>query len=171
MRETLARRLRVERAIRDLGLTEAAKMLGIQKDTLSALEHGKRGAYSGTLEKIARGYGLTVAELLGEEDAGVPKAGAPGTGRLPRVNQECYTLEEITGVMSTLFVDTQERAVNRLVADLTGEPMGYYGTAVVGAAVDRFHATMADAFDEMPEHLEHSARRRREEDEWPPPMA
>jgi len=66
MRESLARRLRVLRAERGLSLTEAAKLCGVQRDTLSALEHGTRGVYSVTLQKIARGYGVPIEELLGE---------------------------------------------------------------------------------------------------------
>lgn len=77
MEKTLARRLRIERAARGLSLTEAAEKIGIRRDTLSALERGKRGAYSGTLEKIAVAYDLSLGELLSEETTVAPKGQAP----------------------------------------------------------------------------------------------
>jgi transcriptional regulator with XRE-family HTH domain len=71
MQEALARKLRVLRAERDLTLNEAEELTGVTRETLGALEHAQRGAQASTLEKIARGYGVPVAELL-EEQPSVP---------------------------------------------------------------------------------------------------
>jgi transcriptional regulator with XRE-family HTH domain len=64
-RESLARRLRTLRAEHQLTLRQAAKKFGVTRDTISALEHGDRGAHVGTLEKLAEGYGVSVEYLLG----------------------------------------------------------------------------------------------------------
>jgi transcriptional regulator with XRE-family HTH domain len=87
MEKTLARRLRIERAARGLSLTEAAEKIGIRRDTLSELERGKRGAYSGTLEKIADAYDLSLGELLSEETTVAPKADAPTPSSGPVIEQ------------------------------------------------------------------------------------
>ncbi len=76
MRETLARKLRVLRAERDFTLREAEKVTGVTRETLSALEHGQRGAHTSTLQKIADGYGVTMSALLGEEPAPAGKGNA-----------------------------------------------------------------------------------------------
>jgi transcriptional regulator with XRE-family HTH domain len=82
--ESLARRLRVLRAARGITLAEAEELTGVTRETLGALEHGQRGAYTSTLEKIARGYGTTVSALLEEPEVALagssPKAEAPDTG-------------------------------------------------------------------------------------------
>lgn len=84
--ESLARRLRVLRAALGITLAEAEELTGVTRETLGALEHGQRGAYTSTLEKIAKGYGTTVSALLEEDPeanmalAGSPKAEAPPAG-------------------------------------------------------------------------------------------
>jgi len=74
MQESLARKLRVLRADRGITLQEAEELTGVTRETLGALEHGQRGAYTSTLQKIAEGYGVTVGELLEEP---VPLTEAP----------------------------------------------------------------------------------------------
>jgi transcriptional regulator with XRE-family HTH domain len=56
----------VLRAERGLSLTEASNLAGITIGTLTALEHGERGAYTSTLYKIAEAYGVDLRDLLGE---------------------------------------------------------------------------------------------------------
>jgi transcriptional regulator with XRE-family HTH domain len=81
MQEILARKLRVLRAERGITLQEAEELTGVTRETLGALEHGQRGAYTNTLQKIAKGYGVTVGELLEAEDLkAVPLADASETG-------------------------------------------------------------------------------------------
>ena len=80
MDESLALKLRVLRAERGWTLNQAAERAGIQPETISDAEHGKRRPYTPTLTKIAKGYGVPVEELLGEA---VPLAEASQeTGRL-----------------------------------------------------------------------------------------
>jgi transcriptional regulator with XRE-family HTH domain len=80
MDELLARKLRVLRAERGWTLNQAAERAGVQPETISDAEHGKRRPYTPTLTKIAKGYGVPVEELLGEA---VPLAEASQeTGRL-----------------------------------------------------------------------------------------
>src|SRR5215218_3320161 len=67
MQGSLARKLRVLRADRGITLQAAEELTGVTRETLGALEHGQRGAYTSTLEKIAKGYGVTIGELLEEE--------------------------------------------------------------------------------------------------------
>ena len=81
MYESLARKLRVLRAARGITLREAEELTGVTRETLGALEHGQRGAYTNTLQKIAEGYGITVGELLEEPAvASLGKAEAPYPG-------------------------------------------------------------------------------------------
>jgi transcriptional regulator with XRE-family HTH domain len=81
MHASLARKLRVLRAARGITLREAEELTGVTRETLGALEHGQRGAYTNTLQKIAEGYGITVGELLEEPAvASLGKAEAPDTG-------------------------------------------------------------------------------------------
>jgi transcriptional regulator with XRE-family HTH domain len=66
MQGSLARKLRILRAERGLTQERAAGVIGITPETLSDLERGKRRAYGPTLSKIAKGYGISVEELLEE---------------------------------------------------------------------------------------------------------
>jgi transcriptional regulator with XRE-family HTH domain len=93
--ESLAQRLRILRAARGITLAEAEELTGVTRETLGALEHGQRSAYTSTLEKIARGYGVTVSALLSEveePEAELALAGSsPGKVGAPR---EAGRLEE-----------------------------------------------------------------------------
>jgi transcriptional regulator with XRE-family HTH domain len=64
----IALKLRDLRA--EMGLTQkqAAELAGVTPETLSDLESGKRLPYMPTLTKIARGYGVPMEELVGEEE-------------------------------------------------------------------------------------------------------
>jgi transcriptional regulator with XRE-family HTH domain len=66
MDELLARKLRVLRAERGWTLNQAAERAGVQPETISDAEHGKRRPYTPTLTKIAKGYGVPVEDLLKE---------------------------------------------------------------------------------------------------------
>src|SRR5215203_1182447 len=60
---TLGEKLRMLRAQRGLTVTQAAELTGTTRDTLAALESGKRKARYDTLFKIAEGYGVDVDEI------------------------------------------------------------------------------------------------------------
>jgi transcriptional regulator with XRE-family HTH domain len=79
---SLARKLRILRAARGITLAEAEELTGVTRETLGALEHGQRGAYTSTLEKIARGYGVTVSALLSEVEE--PEAELALAGSSPK---------------------------------------------------------------------------------------
>ena len=66
MDESLARKLRVLRAERGWTLNQAAERAGVQPETISDAEHGKRRPYTPTLTKIAKGYGVPIEELIEE---------------------------------------------------------------------------------------------------------
>ena len=66
MYRSLALRLRVLRAERGWTLNQAAERAGVQPETISDAEHGKRRPYTPTLAKIAAAYGVPVEELLEE---------------------------------------------------------------------------------------------------------
>jgi len=70
--ELLPTRLRVLRAERGLTLRAAAKLTGVAKETLSALERGQRHPHDPTLAKIAKGYGVPVEDLLGGDSTDSP---------------------------------------------------------------------------------------------------
>jgi transcriptional regulator with XRE-family HTH domain len=80
MQKSLARKLRVLRAERGITLQEAEELTGVTRETLGALEHGQRGAYTNTLQKIAEGYGITVGELL-EEPVPLGESSSPAAPR------------------------------------------------------------------------------------------
>ncbi len=79
--EALARRLRVLRAERALGLGAASALIGVDRHTLRDMERGTRMPYKSTLGKVARAYGVTVEELL-EEEATVPLGEGPSETQL-----------------------------------------------------------------------------------------
>jgi transcriptional regulator with XRE-family HTH domain len=86
---SVAERLRVLRARKGITVREAARRAGVDRHTLRRLETGvsKQPGYP-TLKKIADFYGLTVPELMEEEDA-VPKVPAPSqSGRGVEVTEE-----------------------------------------------------------------------------------
>src|SRR5215212_3320856 len=81
MHGSLPTKLRVLRAERGLTLRAAEHLTGVDKDTLSKIERGRRAPHDVTLAKIAKGYGIPVEDLLEEP---VPLAEArPETERPP----------------------------------------------------------------------------------------
>ncbi len=56
--------LRKAREAKGLSQTEAAPKIGISQSTLSGLESGRQGVAEDTLIRVARGYGLTLSEML-----------------------------------------------------------------------------------------------------------
>src|SRR5829696_1670868 len=89
MDESLARKLRVLRAERGWTLNQAAERAGVQPETISDAEHGKRRPYTPTLTKIAKGYGVPIEDLLKEP---IPLAEASQeTGHLEEERLEADT--------------------------------------------------------------------------------
>ena len=63
----IALKLRALRERQGLTYNEAAELTNVSTWTLRDLESGKRPPYMPTVMKIARGYGVSVEELVGEE--------------------------------------------------------------------------------------------------------
>jgi transcriptional regulator with XRE-family HTH domain len=66
MQTSLGHKLRVLRAERGLTLREAASRTGVAKETISDIERGIRHPHDVTLSKLARGYEVSVVDLLEE---------------------------------------------------------------------------------------------------------
>jgi len=106
------------RAERGITLHEAEELTGVTRETLGALEHGQRGAYTNTLQKIADGYGVTVGELLEEQALTVGKASAPpetgpATAREPIVSipyDHDTQLEALRASLNALVVARDDAA-------------------------------------------------------------
>ena len=91
MQDTLARKLRVLRAERQLTVREAAALTGVDPGTISKIERGVRHPHDITLSRLAQGYDVPVEELLEEEP--VPLAETPReAGRSARRSWE-YIVE------------------------------------------------------------------------------
>ena len=72
---SLAYRLRVARMEKGLTLREAAKVTGVDKATISAVERNKRKPFDVTLSRLAKGYGVSISQLVEEpigEEPGQP---------------------------------------------------------------------------------------------------
>ena len=72
---SLAYRLRVARLEKGLTLREAAKVAGVDKATISAIERNKRKPFDVTLSRLAKGYGVSISQLVEEpigEEPGQP---------------------------------------------------------------------------------------------------
>jgi transcriptional regulator with XRE-family HTH domain len=67
MDDTLATALRALRARRGVTLAEAAKEIGIRRESLGHIERGVQKPHTATLGKIANYYSVDVEELLEEE--------------------------------------------------------------------------------------------------------
>jgi transcriptional regulator with XRE-family HTH domain len=82
MHRSLPQKLRILRAKEGLTLVDAAKRIGIGRDTLSDIERGNQQPVFPTLAKIARAYDVDIEELLEEPEASLArKADAPSRGR------------------------------------------------------------------------------------------
>jgi transcriptional regulator with XRE-family HTH domain len=60
----IAVKLRVLREERSLTQKEAAELAHVHLETLRRLESGERSPYMPTLTKIARGYGVSIEEVV-----------------------------------------------------------------------------------------------------------
>jgi len=91
MQGSLATKLRVLRAERGLTLRQAAERVRVRPATLSDIEHGRSQPHDVTLAKIAKAYGVPLADLLEEP---VPLDDAPqGTGSLHHVRRPHDSIE------------------------------------------------------------------------------
>jgi DNA-binding XRE family transcriptional regulator len=68
MPQPIALKLRALREERGLTQKEAAELADVSHWTVLLLESGKRAPYMPTVTKLARAYGVTLEELVGEEE-------------------------------------------------------------------------------------------------------
>ncbi|HLM78554.1 MAG TPA: helix-turn-helix domain-containing protein [Rubrobacteraceae bacterium] len=86
MHGSLSTKLRILRVERGLTLRDAEQLTGVDKDTLSKIERGRRHPHDVTLAKIAQGYDVPVEELLEEPVAPLGEASfAPSEEREARM--------------------------------------------------------------------------------------
>jgi transcriptional regulator with XRE-family HTH domain len=173
MHASLARKLRVLRAARGITLREAEELTGVTRETLGALEHGQRGAYTNTLQKIAEGYSITVGELLEEPAvASLGKAEAPDTGPSALAPWAAYARRLAARTRShtadphspafrdawaaLFFVEERNRNATELWGLLFEEELGWEVYADEPLAA--FDAVLA-AFEELAEALAEAQRR------------
>jgi transcriptional regulator with XRE-family HTH domain len=115
MQDSLARRARRIRLEHGLSLRAAASRVGVTKETLMDVEHGRREPHPSTLAKLAKGYGVEIADLLGpmvEEETETPKAKAPSSPRLEegrRREEERIVEPDVKGPDPEEWGDPSER--------------------------------------------------------------
>jgi transcriptional regulator with XRE-family HTH domain len=90
MQSPLARKLRMLRAREGITLAEVEERSGVTRESIGELERGKRIPFGSTLQKLAQAYGVTLAELLEEEETALtgPKVEAPRAAGQPDTYEE-----------------------------------------------------------------------------------
>jgi transcriptional regulator with XRE-family HTH domain len=121
-RASLAKRLRVIRAEKQLTLREAAELVGIRSATLFDIEHGNVKPHDVTLAKIAKGYGVPAEDLIEEPvqepELAAGKVEAPqDTGQnWPRVVPEAPGIAEFlrqVGIVAPLLGEVEHMVMER----------------------------------------------------------
>jgi transcriptional regulator with XRE-family HTH domain len=69
--KNLGQRLREIREAQHLSTRELSRLSGVTKDTISATERGQRRIRHTTLEKLATGLGVDIADLTGWDPKGI----------------------------------------------------------------------------------------------------
>ena len=146
----LAMRLRVLRAQSGMTMREVERASGVAKETLSALELGRRRPHDSTLAKLAAVYGVPVDDLLSVgEEQGAGKDSAPPETGLPEALTE-QLVEEIRKVQNhyrsrrvglELLCERWERQLDSLEEDLTRERLDEM--SLVGSYVTDFFVQAA----------------------------
>jgi transcriptional regulator with XRE-family HTH domain len=95
---SLGTKLRVLRAERGLTLRAAEEVTGVARHTISEAEQGIRAPHDTTLARLARGYGVDLAELLEARD----DPGKGSTGRRSRPLTSPSTISSIERLSDTV---------------------------------------------------------------------
>jgi transcriptional regulator with XRE-family HTH domain len=151
MQGSLAHKLRILRAERELSLREAASLTGVAKETISDIERGLRHPHDPTVAKIAKGYGVPVEELLGEP---VPLGEAPREAGPPEKSEE----ERRSG-----YLRSWRAFVYKLVHRWEQDPPE--SSREIAVVLDAMQALLDEvAFERQPEQITTSDKR--EASEW-----
>jgi transcriptional regulator with XRE-family HTH domain len=119
MQPLLAERLRVIRAQRGLTVVQAAEKIGIDRHTLRDLELGRRRPNFETMEKVAKGYGVSVGDLVEEgEPALSGKAEAPEEDEPELAAEEVRSLAE--GIRATAYYPVATTTIAQVLAVCEG---------------------------------------------------
>jgi transcriptional regulator with XRE-family HTH domain len=113
MQGSLATKLRVLRAERGLTLRQAAERVRVRPATLSDIEHGRSQPHDVTLAKIAKAYGVPLADLLEEPEGDGPKllGDSPKVPPLPQLSLAALSPEELeTRLFGAPVVEAEELA-------------------------------------------------------------
>ncbi len=129
--------LRVERG---LTLRDAEQLTGVDKDTLSKIERGRRHPHDVTLAKIAKGYGVPVEDLL-EEPVPVGKGDAPKTGPEEEERRLRDSFADLIAIMDAASA-RWERAVAG--GEVCGGP-GAESAAIEGRLAEKMEEAKRDA--------------------------
>src|SRR5215204_6497945 len=121
----LPRRLRMLRA--DLGLTlrEVTDRTGVAKETLSDIERGLRHPHDATLAKLARGYNISLEDLLDlkeaderEEEEASAKLGEPAADRRSVLVKAQAPPDAQTSERSLSYVNAWATFIDEFAGDL-----------------------------------------------------
>jgi transcriptional regulator with XRE-family HTH domain len=113
MQGSLATKLRVLRAERGLTLRQAADRVRVRPATLSDIEHGRSQPHDVTLAKIAKAYGVPLADLLEEPEGDGPNllGDRPKVPPLPQLSLAALSPEELeTRLFGAPVVEAEELA-------------------------------------------------------------
>jgi transcriptional regulator with XRE-family HTH domain len=105
----LADKLKLLRARTGLTLTQAAAGSGVGRDTIAALEHGKRPAQMPTLTKLAHGYGVPVDELLENVSPKAPAPSLPPNAGERRSRQYPWMADSFVRLINRWYEVVEER--------------------------------------------------------------
>lgn len=137
-------RLREWREIRGLTQSQLAEKAGVARDSISKWETGERGAYPGTVEKLAKALAIEIIDLVRRPGDFYPKAEGP-------ISLEWALDAARSELKEALFAVSEERRL-----ELTAQCSLILSNA--WDAYDRLNSSTAD-FSERFAELRHYYRR------------
>jgi transcriptional regulator with XRE-family HTH domain len=119
--QTLAERLVATRERLGWSQEDAASRLGLKPPQLSKWERGVNVPGGRNLARLAKGYGVTVAELLGESTNGkAPDTGEAALDRQPALGEATITLALKDYYRALGILESEQRHLNGVSDTLRG---------------------------------------------------